>query len=155
MKPQNIIIAIVFLLIISAFSFSFDKITGYQVQDLSRPEAGIIKDIVKAGEPIKIQVKINEYCVQPTIEFYYNGVRKSRVTYHPSEDDCTGQNFHPCGGIKYCQGNLIDDTMTLNYYTLPSWKVSPGIYKARIRYIEKTGQKRADTPYIDVPFRIS
>lgn len=157
MKPENIIIAIIFLLVISAFSFNFERITGYQVSDalLKVPQAGIVSDVVKAGQPIQLRVKINEFCIDPKIEFYKNNNRKSHITYLPTQEDCQGQNFYPCRGNKYCKGDLADDTMVLDYYTLPSWKVSPGIYKARIYYIERVGQPRDYNPYIEVPFRIS
>ena len=157
MKPENIIIAMAFLLVISAFSFNFEKITGFQVSDalLKVPQAGIVNDVIKAGQPIQLRVKINDYCVDPKVEFYKNNIRKSHTTYRPTEDECQGQNFYPCRGSKYCQGDLIADTMVLDYYTLPSWKVSPGIYMARVHYIERVGQKEHDTSYIEVPFRIS
>jgi len=157
MKPENIIIAITFLLVVSAFSFNFEKITGFQVNEalLQRPDVTLVNDVVKAGQPIQLRAKINGYCVDPRIEFYKNGLRKSHTTYYPTEDDCQGQSFYPCKGNKYCQGDLIADTIVLDYYTLPSWKVAPGIYMARVHYIEKPGQSRYDTPYIDVPFRIS
>lgn len=157
MKPGNIIIAITFLLVISAFSFNFEKITGFQVSDvlLKIPQVDIVDDVVKAGQPIQLRVKISEFCVNPKIEFYKDNIRKSHTTYRPTEDDCQGQNFYPCGGSKYCQGDLIADTMVIDYYTLPSWKVSPGIYTARVHYIEKIGQPRDYNPYVEVPFRIS
>ena len=157
MKPENIIIAITFLLVISAFSFNFEKITGFQVSDalLKVPQAGIVSDVVKAGQPIQLRVKINEFCIDPKVEFYKDNIRKSYTKYRPTQDDCQGQNFYPCSGSKYCQGDLIADTMVLDYYTLPSWKVTPGLYKVRIYYIERIGQSRDYNPYIEVPFRIS
>jgi len=100
MKPENIIIAMAFLLVISAFSFNFEKITGFQVSDalLKVPQAGIVNDVIKAGQPIQLRVKINDYCVDPKVEFYKNNIRKSHTTYRPTEDECQGQNFYPCRG---------------------------------------------------------
>ena len=142
MKPENIIIAITFLLVISAFSFSFENITGFQVGDalLKVPQAGIVNDVVKAGQPIQLRVKINEFCIDPKIEFYKGNTKKSHTTYRPTKEDCQEQDFYPCRGNKYCQGDLSADTMVLDFYTLPSWKVAPGLYKARIYYIARVGQ---------------
>src|SRR3989344_7061600 len=113
MKPQNIIIAIAFLLIISAFSFNFERMTGYQVK-VNAPQAYIINDVVKAGEPIQIKVKINENCIDPDFEFYYKNTRKDTRTYMPTEDDCAGQNFNTCKGYKYCKGDLKNDELVYN-----------------------------------------
>lgn len=153
MKPQNIIIAVIFLLVISLFSFNFENITGHQVR-LTQPEVDIKNDQVKAGQPIQFKIKINEYCVNPKIDFYYKGLRKDTKTYKPTEDECAEQNFHTCKANKYCRGDLEEDTIIMDYYTLPSWKVNPGIYKARVYYIEKAGQNRFKEPYIEVPFKI-
>ncbi|MAG52724.1 MAG: hypothetical protein CMH62_02060 [Nanoarchaeota archaeon] len=153
MKPQNIIIALFFLLVISAFSFNFEEITGNPIK-LVPPELGITNDVVKAGQPIQIKVKINDFCIDPDIEFYFEGLRKDTRTYHPTEDDCQGQNFYPCKGSKYCKGDLIDDEATMTYYTLPSWKVNPGLYTVRLHYIEKPGQKKHLEPYIEKKFKI-
>lgn len=157
MKPQNIIIAIVFLLIISVFSFNFEGITGLQISNdlLKRPEVNIVNDVVKAGFPMQVKVKINEYCVDPKVEFYYKGTRKSHTTFKPTIDECADKSVYSCRGIKYCKGDLKDDTLALNFYTLPSWKVNPGVYKVRIIYFEKPGQKQNDAPYLEAPFKIT
>jgi hypothetical protein len=154
MKPQNLIIAITFLVLISIFSFSFETITGNPVK-LLKPEIKIDNDNIKAGKPIQIRIKINEHCVDPRIEFYSpGGIRKDRRTFKPTEDDCATQNFRTCKGNKYCRGDLKNDEMVMTYYTLPSWKTNPGIYKVRANYIEKPGQERHRTPHIEQAFRI-
>lgn len=154
MKPQNIIIAIVFLLIISIFSFNFEKITGYQVKT-GAPKVMIENDAVKAGQPIKIIVKINENCINPVFELRYKGLRKDIRTYKPMEDECADQKYKNCASNKYCKGDLKNDLAIYDYYTLPSWKNSPGIYKVRVYHMEKPGQKRYRAPYVEVPFKIT
>ncbi|MAF51274.1 MAG: hypothetical protein CMH64_04255 [Nanoarchaeota archaeon] len=155
MKPQNIIIASVFLLVISFFSFSFESITGNPIKVIA-PEMTIVKDNVRAGQPIQIRVKINEGCIDPKITFHSDeGIRKDTRIYKPSEDDCANQNFHSCKGSKYCKGDLKGDLAIYDYYTLPSWKVNPGVYTVRMHYIERVGQAQKDTPYIERPFRIN
>ncbi|MBU2639593.1 MAG: hypothetical protein KKG75_02680 [Nanoarchaeota archaeon] len=154
MKPQNIIIALVFLLVISFFSFNFEKVTGNPIK-LTAPTVTVNPgNGVTAGQPIQVKIKINDYCLDPTIELYYKGLRKDTRTYMPTEDDCAGQNFYSCRGSKYCKGNLKNDEAIYTYYTLPSWKVNPGLYTVRVYYIEKPGQSRYQEPYVEVPFRI-
>jgi hypothetical protein len=152
MKPQNIIIAITFLLVVSIFSFNFEEITGFQVKTL-QPYVFIENDVVTAGQPIKIKVQINDACIDPTFEFYYKGLRKDTRTYKPTEDDCAGQDY-TCKGSKYCRGDLENDRAIYDYYTLPSWKLSPGLYNVRVHYMEKAGQSRYKTPYVERTFRI-
>jgi hypothetical protein len=155
MKPQNIIIAIAFLLVVSVFSFSFENITGNPILE-NQPRVSIVNDNVRAGQPIQIKVKINNYCIDPRFEFYSErGLRKDTRTFHPNEDDCAGQNTRTCKGNKYCKGDLKDDEFTMTYYTLPSWKTSPGIYNVRVKYIEKPGQSRYKTPFIERRFRVN
>ena len=154
MKPQNIIIAIVFLVLVSFFSFSFESITGSQILN-TVPEVRIVNDVVKAGQPIQIRAKINDYCIDPKITFHSkNGIRKDTRTYKPTKDDCATQNSRTCRSNKYCKGNIKNDLMIYNYYTLPSWKVNPGLYIVRIHYYERVGQSRDRIPYIEKTFRI-
>lgn len=153
MKPQNIIIAIAFLLVVSIFSFNFEEITGFQVKT-NQPYVFIENDVVKAGQPITIKVQINDNCIDPTFEFYYKNLRKDERTYMPTYDDCANQNFYSCKGSKYCKGDLKGDKAVYDYYTLPSWSLSPGLYTVRVHYIEKPGQERYRTPYVEKSFRI-
>jgi len=155
MKPQNIIIAIVFLVLVSFFSFSFESITGNQILN-TVPQLGIVNDVVKAGQPIQIRAKINGYCIDPKITFYdKRGTKKDTRIFKPTEDDCATQNFRSCKSNKYCEGNIKNDIMIYNYYTLPSWKINPGLYTVRIHYYEKVGQPRDKTPYVERAFRIT
>tara|TARA_Y100000310_G_C20552292_1_gene748702 strand:- start:159 stop:629 length:471 start_codon:yes stop_codon:yes gene_type:complete len=155
MEPKNVLIALVFLLLISFFSFNFEEITGFQVKNLA-PLVTVTPNEVKAGQPIQIKIKINEACIDPELEFLpVNGLRKDSRIFKPTEDDCADQNYRSCKGAKYCKGDLVNDEMIMTYYTLPSWKVSPGQYAVRIRYIEKVGQPKRLTPHIDRLFTIT
>ena len=154
MKPQNIIIAAFFLLVVSFFSFSFEKITGNPIK-ITVPEMTIINEEVKAGQPIQIRVKINDFCVDPEITFYAkNGLKKDTRLFKPTRDDCASGRIS-CAGGKYCKGNLKNDYLVFDYYTLPSWRARPGFYTARIHYIEKVGQRDDLTPYIERRFKVS
>ncbi|MAG45679.1 MAG: hypothetical protein CMH63_02835 [Nanoarchaeota archaeon] len=152
MKISNVFIAAIFLVLIAVFSLNFEKLTGYVPRENGIPEVSVNPKSVKSGEKIDIRVKVNGFCVDPEFEIVTDkGLHKDNKLYMPTEDDCEGQNFHTCKGSKYCKGNIIGDILKLNYKTQADFE---GDYKVRVRYIEKPGQDRYDTPFVDVGFEV-
>ena len=151
MKTSNILIATVFLVLISLFSLNFEELTGY-VPRQKVPELSVVQKVVDSGEEIKIRVKVNGFCVDPEFEILTKkDLHKDYKTYLPTEDDCATQNSRTCKGQKYCSGNIKDDILELNYKTQADFK---GDYKVRVRYIEKPGQDKFYTPYVEAGFRV-
>ena len=152
MKISNIVIAAIFLVLISIFSLNFEKLTGYVPKENGIPDVSVNPKIVNSGENLDIRVKVNSFCIDPTLEIVYeNGLHKADVDYLPSEDDCEGQSFRTCKSSKYCKGDIINDVLKVNYKTQADFE---GDYKVRVRYIEKPGQDRYDEPFVDVGFEV-
>ena len=151
MKNSNILIAAVFLVLISLFSINFEELTGY-VPKQKIPEVSVIQKVVDAGEQIKIRVKINRFCIDPRFEILTKkDLHKDYKFYLPTKDDCAKQNFRTCKGSKYCPGDIKDNILELNYKTEADFQ---GDYKVRVRYIEKPGQDEFYTPYVEAGFNV-
>lgn len=151
MKTSNILIAAVFLVLISLFSLNFEELTGY-VPKQKIPELSVIQKVVDSGEEIKIRVKVNGFCVDPKFEILTRAdLHKDYKTYLPSENDCAKQNFRTCKGYKYCPGHIKNDILELNYKTQADFQ---GDYKIRVRYIEKPGQDEFYMPYVEAGFKV-
>ncbi|MBI2507678.1 hypothetical protein HYV89_01885 [Candidatus Woesearchaeota archaeon] len=151
MKISNILIAAVFLVLISLFSLNFEELTGY-VPKQRIPDVSVIQQVVDAGEYIDIRVKINGFCIDPKFEILTNvDLHKDYKTYLPTEDDCAKQNFRTCKSHKYCPGDIKDDILELSYKTQPDFY---GDYKVRVKYIEKPGQDEFYMPYIEAGFKV-
>ncbi len=67
MKTSNILIAAIFLVLISLFSINFEELTGY-VPKQKIPDVSVIQKVVDSGEEIKIRVKVNGFCIDPRFE---------------------------------------------------------------------------------------
>ena len=148
---NNIVIALVFLALIAVFANNFENFTGYAV-NIKIPGMNVNPKIVQAGENINFRVKINQYCVRPEYEILTEtGLYKDKEIYLPTKDDCQGQNVRTCKGSKYCQGDLINDVMDINYRTKSDLN---GRYKIRVKYIEKPGQDEYDLNFIEQEFDV-
>jgi len=165
MKNENIIIAMVFLVIVALFAFNFSKITGFTPATITKPTVTIspntIKlsestNAIKPGEKINIEIKINEGCVDPKFYIYsfrnnMVGTRKATKVYGPDVGDCARVSSRgakiPCGSSKYCKGNLKLDTIKTTADTYPDWT---GYYILRVFYYDKTEKK-----FVDTKFKIS
>jgi len=151
MKISNILIAVIFLVLISLFSLNFEELTGY-VPKQKIPEVSVIQKVVDSGEEIKIRVKINGFCVDPKFEILTRAdLHKDDKTYLPTEDDCAKQNTRTCKGLKYCSGDIKDNILELNYKTEADFQ---GDYKVRVKYIEKPGQDEFYMPYVEAGFSV-
>jgi len=153
MKTSNILIAAIFLVLISLFSLNFEKLTGYvPVEKQKIPEISVIQKEVDSGEEINIRARINGYCIDPKFEILTkNGLHKDYKTYLPTEDDCAKQNSRTCKSNKYCLGEIKNNIVELSYKTQADFQ---GDYKARVRYIEKPGQDEFDTPFVEAEFKV-
>ena len=151
MKISNIIIAVIFLVLISLFSLNFEELTGY-VPKQKIPEVSVIQKVVDSGEQIKIRVKVNGFCVDPEFEILTKAdLHKDYKTYLPTEDDCATQNFRTCKSHKYCPGDIKNNILELDYKTEADFS---GEYKARVRYIERPGQDQFYMPYVEAGFSV-
>lgn len=152
MKLSNIVIAAIFLVLISLFSLNFEKLTGYVPKQESIPIVSVLPESVKAGEQVEIRIKVNKFCIDPKIEVVSkNGLHKDDIKYMPNEDECATQDFHTCKSNKYCQGNIKEDVLKIKYKTEAN---SKGDYKIRVRYIERPGQDRFDEPFVEAGFTV-
>ncbi len=151
MKISNILIAAVFLILISLFSLNFEELTGY-VPKQKIPEVSVIQKVVDSGEEIKIRVKVNGFCVDPKFEILTKvDLHKDYKTYLPNEDVCANQNSRTCKGYKYCLGDIKNDILEMSYKTEADFS---GEYKVRVRYIEKPGQDEFYMPYVEAGFSV-
>ena len=151
MKMSNILIAAIFLVLISIFSLNFQELTGY-VPKQKIPELTVINKLVDSGEDIKIRVKVNGFCIDPKFEILTNvDLHKDYQIYLPTEDDCAKQNFRTCKSHKYCPGDIKNDILELSYKTEADFS---GEYKVRVRYIEKPGQDEFYMPYVEDEFSV-
>ena len=151
MKTSNILIAVVFLVLISLFSLNFEELTGYVPKE-KIPNISVVQRVVDSGEEIKIRVKINGFCIDPRFEILTKkDLHKDYKTYLPTQDDCAKQNFRTCKGNKYCPGDIKNDILELGYKTQADFQ---GEYKVRVRYIEKPGQDEFYTPYVEAGFSV-
>lgn len=163
MKNKNVIIALIFLVIVALFAFSFEKMTGFAPKSVISPTVTITPHIIKAGEEIKIKIKINKACIDPNLEFYFAGIdpngnrvsgadlRKGSKLYKPSVRDCTKSSrrgsYIPCSGSKYCKNDLINDIITTTYKTSSDWS---GTYYLKTSYWKDTNTK----DYVKTEFKI-
>ena len=151
MKISNILIAAIFLVLISLFSLNFQELTGY-VPKQRIPEVSVIQNVVDSGEYIDIRVKVNGFCIDPKFEILTKSdLHKDSKIYLPTEDDCAKQNSRTCKGHKYCPGDIKDNTLELNYKTEADFF---GEYKVRVKYIEKPGQDEFYMPYVEAGFSV-
>ena len=112
MKTSNIIIAGIFLVLISLFSLNFEKLTGYVPAEMKIPELSINPDVIKSGENLNIRVKLKGYCIDPELEIYkINGLYQEHTTYLPTIDECVGRVS--CKANKYCPGDLKNDILEI------------------------------------------
>ncbi len=152
MEKKGILVVMILIALIALIGFNFEKITGSFVKN-KFPIVGVYKtnfpeqNELKAGDPITIQVKVGEYCVNPKISFYFAGktyageikpagVRQATVTQK--------------GHFKLCKGDAaLDDknTFTLDYKTKPDWD---GDYYARVYY----WKDRTTEDYVNAYFRV-
>ena len=151
MKNSNIMIAAIFLVLISLFSLNFQELTGY-VPKQKIPEVSVLQNEVDSGEYIDVRVKINGFCIDPKFEILTRvDLHKDYQIYLPTEDDCAKQNFRTCKSHKYCPGDIKNDILELNYKTEADFS---GDYKVRVRYIEKPGQDEFYMPYVEAGFNV-
>ncbi len=160
MKNENIIIALIFLAIVALFAFNFDKITGFAPKTIIAPTVKTSPSIIKPGEKINIEIKINQACVDPTFEFYpvredsrgatIIGTRKATKFYSPDIGDCkrisTKGAKIPCGSSKYCKDDLKNNKIKTTFKTYSDWS---GNYILRVYYWDE-GKKE----FIDSQFKI-
>lgn len=156
MKNENIIIALIFLVIVALFAFNFTKMTGFAPKTITTPTVTISPTNINAGDITNIEIKINEGCIDPKFYFYsfrnnMVGTRKATKVFSPDIGDCARVSSKgskiPCGSSKYCKGNLKLDTIKTTFKTYPDW--NPGYYVLRVFYYDKTEKK-----YIDTKFKI-
>ncbi len=156
MKNENIIIAMVFLVIVALFAFNFTKMTGFAPKTIAAPTITIFPAQIKAGDLVNIEIKIKEGCVDPKFYFYsfrnnIVGTRKATKVYGPDVGDCARVSSKgaqiPCGSSKYCRGNLKLDTIKTNFKTYSDWT---GDYVLRVYYYDNKNEKK----YVDTKFKI-
>jgi hypothetical protein len=153
MKISNVLVAAIFLVLISLFSLNFEELTGYAPKQTHKiPEIGILNPTVDSGEEINVRVKLNGYCVDANFEVVnMNGLHKDDKLYSPTEDDCAGQSFHSCKSYKYCVGDIENDVLEWDYKTQADFY---GDYKVRVHYIERPGQEQQENPFVEVEFTV-
>jgi len=151
MKTSNIIIAAIFLVLISLFSLNFEKLTGYVPATAKVPEVSINPSEIKSGEKINIRVKLRGYCIDPEFDIVKaDGLHKEYTTYLPAIDECIGRVS--CKANKYCPGDLKNDIVDWSYKTRADFK---GKYEILVKYLEKPGQESSKDRAVKKSFIVS
>lgn len=160
MKNENVVIALIFLVIVALFAFNFNKLTGFTAAEEIDKYAPIINlyktdiygnkviaRILNAGEKIDIEIKIREGDINPEFKVYFVrndiiGTRKKVIYFSPDIGDCARISSKgakiPCGSSSYRKGKLVDDLIKKTFKTGADWK---GNYIVRIYYYNEKNKK--------------
>ena len=152
MKTSNIIIAGIFLVLISLFSLNFEKLTGYVPLQSKIPSIDVAPDVIKSGEKINVRVRLRGYCIDPEFEIVrVGGLHQEYTTYLPTIDDCYNSRVS-CKANKYCPGDLNGDILDWSYKTRADYS---GEYEVVVKYLEKPGQESSKDRSVTDSFIVS
>lgn len=130
---DKVLIALVTIFLIGLIGTSLDQFTGnftLQTND-NIPIVTIFPQQVIAGEKVNVKVQVRGACVDPTVEFFFGGVK-----YDGTREGSGGRKAEVTkkGRFKFCNGDYEldkDNTFTVSYQTRPDWS---GDYFARVYY---------------------
>ncbi|MBU2639594.1 MAG: hypothetical protein KKG75_02685 [Nanoarchaeota archaeon] len=133
LSEDKVLVALVVIFLVAIIGFNLDKFTGNLTLQENKdiPIVTVYPSEVKAGEKIYVNVQIRGACVDPTIEFFFSGIKYDGTISRPS---FSLGDITKAGRYKFCKGDYgldIDNSFTVSYQTRPDWD---GDYYARVYY---------------------
>lgn len=133
LSEDKVLIALLAIFLIGLFGVNMEEFTGrftLQTND-DIPIVTVLPQEVKAGEKINVNIKVRGACVDPTVEFYFSGVK-----YDGERGSSGGRKAEVThkGRFKFCSEDYEldeDNSFTVSYQTRPNWD---GDYFARVFY---------------------
>lgn len=130
---DKVFIALITIFLIGVIGTSIEQFTGNFAIRVNNdmPIVAVSPRTVTAGEKINVNVIIRGACVNPTVEFYFDGIKSNgeRVNSGVRKAEVTQK-----GRYKFCNGDYeLDEknSFTVSYQTRPDWD---GDYFARVYY---------------------